>query len=156
MLDTSARLLAEAGFDVEQALSGVLGLAMARSASYDAILLDLRLPDMSGLDVLKELRAAGVAAPTLVLTGFGTIEAAVEAMKLGAVDFRQKPLIGDDLVVAVRSIAARGDSIRPYAARRWAEAVVRIIGSPEDPRTVRASRTDCGPCSMRLAQGAAL
>src|SRR5688500_8886310 len=67
----------------------------------------MRMPGLSGLDVLRKLRDVRVDASFIVMTGFGTVDSAVEAMKLGAVDFVQKPFFRDELLMRVRSAAER-------------------------------------------------
>jgi DNA-binding NtrC family response regulator len=67
----------------------------------------MRMPGLSGLDVLRKLRDVRVDASFIVMTGFGTVDTAVEAMKLGAVDFVQKPFFRDELLMRVRSAAER-------------------------------------------------
>jgi two-component system response regulator HydG len=67
----------------------------------------MRMPGMSGLDVLRRLRDVHVDAAFIIMTGFGTVDTAVEAMKLGAVDFVQKPFFRDELLMRVRSAADR-------------------------------------------------
>ena len=74
---------------------------------FDVILSDMRMPGLSGIDVLRKLRDVRVDASFIMMTGFGTVETAVEAMKLGAVDFVQKPFFRDELLMRVRSAADR-------------------------------------------------
>lgn len=105
--DALVRLLRLDGFDVEQAASGALGIAVASTREYDLILLDLRLPDVSGLEVLHELWRAGVKTPVIVLSGYGTIEAAAEASRLGAAGFQRKPLFYEDLAALARVVMSR-------------------------------------------------
>jgi FixJ family two-component response regulator/AraC-like DNA-binding protein len=105
--DAAVRLLALDGFRIDCAVTGSAGLAMARSSTYDAILLDLRLPDMSGLAVLERMAEEKCRAPILVVTGYADVETAVAAMRLRAVDFRKKPLFGDQLIDAVRAAVCR-------------------------------------------------
>lgn len=81
--------LARRGHMVNSVATGAAALAQAAEA--DVILLDLHLPDMDGIDVLKQLRAAGVRAGVLVLTGHGTIDTAIQAVRLGAYDYLEKP-----------------------------------------------------------------
>ena len=82
------------------------------------------MPGLSGLDVLRKLRDVNVDACFIVMTGFGTVDTAVEAMKLGAVDFVQKPFFRDELLMRVRaadrSASARASGHAPAApdARR--------------------------------------
>ena len=80
---------------------------LARGDAFDVILSDMRMPGLSGLDVLRKLRDVDVDACFIVMTGFGTVDTAVEAMKLGAVDFVQKPFFRDELLMRVRAAADR-------------------------------------------------
>ena len=95
-LDVSAALLTAEGIGVDVAYNGGDGLALASTSRYSLILLDLQLPDMPGLEVLKSMTSIGVRSPVVMVTGFATLPAAVDAIKLGAVDIRSKPFFGDD------------------------------------------------------------
>ncbi len=102
-----ARMLRGAGYNVETAPTGEEGVAAAKGNVYDVILSDMRMPGISGIEVLKRLRDQHVDSAFIVMTGFGTVDTAVEAMKLGAVDFVQKPFFRDELLMRVRSAADR-------------------------------------------------
>jgi DNA-binding NtrC family response regulator len=102
-----SRTLKSAGYTVQSTGSGEEGLAVAREGSFDVILSDMRMPGMSGLDVLRKLREAHVDSVFIIMTGFGTVDTAVEAMKLGAVDYVQKPFFRDELLMRVRGAAER-------------------------------------------------
>ena len=91
--------LRTAGFDVDQAGAAEEGLRLADSA--DLIITDLRLPGIDGLQLLSTLRERGLQTPIVVMTAFGSIETAVEAMKAGAVDFLPKPFSLDHLMAVV-------------------------------------------------------
>ena len=80
---------------------------MAKGGAYDVILSDMRMPGISGLDILRQLRDLRVDSAFIIMTGFGTVDTAVEAMKLGAVDFVQKPFFRDELLMRVRSATER-------------------------------------------------
>lgn len=84
-------LLKTSGFEVRTYASGVEFLKEARTAEPGCILLDVRMPEMDGLEVQRELNARGVSMPVVVLTGHGDVTIAVQAMKQGAVDFLEKP-----------------------------------------------------------------
>jgi two-component system response regulator HydG len=102
-----SRMLQNAGYTVQLASSGEEGFELARTHAFDVILSDMRMPGLSGIDVLRKLRDVKVDAAFIVMTGFGTVDTAVEAMKLGAVDFVQKPFFRDELLMRVRSAAER-------------------------------------------------
>jgi DNA-binding NtrC family response regulator len=91
------RALGAEGYRVESAADGEEGVRRVADAAYDLVLTDLKLPGRSGLEVLAASRAAQPDTPVVVLTGYGTVAAAVEAMKLGAHDFLEKPVEIDDL-----------------------------------------------------------
>ena len=105
--DSMERTLRSAGYAVQSAASGEEGFEMARGGAYDVILSDMRMPGISGLDILRQLRELRVDAAFIIMTGFGTVDTAVEAMKLGAVDFVQKPFFRDELLMRVRSATER-------------------------------------------------
>jgi two-component system response regulator HydG len=105
--ESMARMLRGAGYAVDTAPTGEDGLAAAKGNTFDVILSDIRMPGISGLDVLQRLRDGRVDSAFIVMTGFGTIDVAVEAMKLGAVDFVQKPFLRDELLMRVKSAADR-------------------------------------------------
>jgi len=98
--------LKTAGFEVDQAGSAEAGIRLAENA--DLIITDLRLPGMDGLQLLAGLRERGMQTPIVVMTAFGSIETAVEAMKAGAVDFLPKPFSLDHLMaVAGKALELR-------------------------------------------------
>ncbi len=105
--DSTARMLRGAGFNVETAATGEEGVTAAKGNVFDVILSDMRMPGISGIEVLQRLRALRVDSAFIVMTGFGTVGTAVEAMKCGAVDFVQKPFFRDELLMRVRSAAER-------------------------------------------------
>jgi len=84
-------MLKTSGFEVRTWASGVALLKEARAIEPGCILLDVRMPDMDGLEVQQALTDAGIAMPVIVLTGHGDITIAVRAMKAGAIDFLEKP-----------------------------------------------------------------
>ena len=105
--DSMERTLRGAGYAVQSAPSGEEGFEMAKGGAYDVILSDMRMPGISGLDILRQLRELRVDSAFIIMTGFGTVDTAVEAMKLGAVDFVQKPFFRDELLMRVRSATDR-------------------------------------------------
>ena len=113
--------------------TGEAAFELARGGAFDVILSDMRMPGISGLDVLRKLRDVRVDSAFIVMTGFGTVDTAVEAMKLGAVDFVQKPFFRDELLMRVRSAASSAGSSRgrsqlaPAAACR-ADRIARGAG----------------------------
>ena len=90
--------LSEEGYRVLAAENGEQGLAMAQKESFDLVLLDLKMPGLDGMSVLQQLREQDPAVVVVVITGFATVETAVEAMKCGAYDFLAKPFTPEVLL----------------------------------------------------------
>jgi len=96
--------LESAGFEVDGASSAEQALPLATLA--DLVITDLRLPGMSGVELIQQFQARGISAAVIVITAHGSVEAAVEAMKLGAADFLQKPFSLDHLTAIVQKVMA--------------------------------------------------
>jgi len=97
------------GFHAIQASNGMLGLESVKTESPDMVLLDLQMPEMDGMEVLAHLKKNSPLLPVVVLTAHGTIEHAVAAMKLGAVDFLPKPCKPDHILILVKKALAQKD-----------------------------------------------
>src|ERR1700739_3767822 len=103
-----ARALRENSYAVDIAESGEKALELTTDVTYDAILLDVRLPGISGLEVCKELRQRGIEAPVLMLTARGLVEQRVEGLDAGADDYLTKPFVLAELLARVRALVRRG------------------------------------------------
>jgi len=95
------RVLDRAGYEVESASTGHEGLRRAAGGNFDLVLTDLRLPDLDGMELVRVLRIEHPEIAVVVITGYGTIPSAVEAMKAGAFDYLTKPFRPEDLVEVV-------------------------------------------------------
>jgi DNA-binding NtrC family response regulator len=100
-------LLQLEGYTVASAASGREGLAMIGERPFDVVLLDLALPDKSGMDVLAEMRLLNAQQAVIMVTAYGTVENAVRAMQFGATNFIQKPWDNEKLLADVRAAVAR-------------------------------------------------
>ena len=85
------RALANAGHDVEEAANGTVAIERLQDSQFDVVLTDLRMGGADGMDVLRTTRSIQPSAAVILMTAFGSIHTAVEAMKIGAFDFVQKP-----------------------------------------------------------------
>jgi two-component system response regulator HydG len=110
------RALSQEGYEVAAAADGLAGIRLVEEGSFDLVLTDLKLPDVSGLEVLAASRRAQPRTPVVVLTGFGTVGTAVEAMKLGAYDFREKPVEIDDLSRLIEQAIGERDEAAVFHA----------------------------------------
>ncbi|HET8656583.1 MAG TPA: sigma-54 dependent transcriptional regulator [Longimicrobiaceae bacterium] len=103
---STTALLTDEGYAVEAVTGGEEGLAALRREHFDLVLLDLKMAGRTGLSVLEELRRSGIAVPVLMLTGYATVDSAVQALKLGADDYLTKPCDYEVLCAKIRSILA--------------------------------------------------
>ena len=110
------RLLPHNGFDVEIAADSLAALRLAERGEHDVMLLDQRLPDSPDLEVLRRCRSAGDRTPVVVLTGHHSLEAAIEALTLGIVDYLVKPAHNERILAALRT-AVRATSCGPLQER---------------------------------------
>jgi two-component system NtrC family response regulator len=94
-------LLAEHGYEVREAESGESALELQPEFQPDIVLLDLSLPGMDGMEVLQKLLARAPQPDCIMMTAYGTIRSAVEAMRLGACDYLAKPFDNDELLMIV-------------------------------------------------------
>ena len=117
--------LKTAGYDVIAYTSGVEFLRTAKSAEVGCVILDVRMPEMDGLQVQTTMAARGINMPVIVLTGHGDVSVAVQAMKGGAIDFLEKPFEKAALLEAVRRAFARLDDV-DLRALESSEAEVRV------------------------------
>jgi ActR/RegA family two-component response regulator/DNA-binding HxlR family transcriptional regulator len=92
---------------VDTAQGGIEAIEKLERHTYDVAVLDLKMPDMSGLDVLREVQNMGVGSRFIILTGYGDVQSAVETMKLGAIDYLQKPFEGKDLLESIQNAASK-------------------------------------------------
>ena len=131
-----AETLAREGYSVEAVATGDEALRrLAEGRRYTLVLTDLKMPGADGLAVLRAAAASDAALPVVVLTGFGTVETAVAAMKLGAADFLSKPVDPDLLLLLVeRHVRAR----RAAVAHTLLAAEAGLTGMPEIVGTSRA------------------
>jgi two-component system, LuxR family, response regulator FixJ len=105
---------------------------VASAASAGCIITDIRMPEVSGIDLLRRLKELKVALPVIVITGHGDVALAVEAMKIGAADFLEKPYDGDVMLAAVRSALSRQDDDgRRQAERAEIDARLALLSNRE-------------------------
>jgi len=107
MRDSLSFLLGSAGIAVRTYDTATAFLAVLAAVEGGVVVTDMRMPGMSGIDLLQRLKEAGSVLPVIVITGHGDVPLAVEAMKLGAVDFLEKPFDDEVLLASVAAAAAR-------------------------------------------------
>ena len=115
------------GWNVTAVATGKEGVDAFVGGVFDAVLTDIRLPDLSGLDIVAILTEMDSAVPVVVMTGYGSMETALEAMRRGARDFAQKPFAVDDVVRVVqraieeRRISQENRRLRALVERRFSD-----------------------------------
>ncbi len=136
-----AKVMRARGYVVELASTGAEGLQKVGEVRPQVMILDMRLPDTNGLSVLRQVRQLDPLLQVIVITAFGDVQSAVEAMKLGACDFLRKPYEMEDIVLAVESAgrnfrqASELDLYRRQAWRHYSDE--EIIGRSAPMREVR-------------------
>src|SRR5215831_6800965 len=129
-LDTAtyvAQGLSAQDIQVEHVAVGSIGLERARSADYQVIILDRRLPELDGLSLLRTLRAAGVRTPVLYLTAMDGINDRVEGLEAGADDYLIKPFFLVELLARVKALARRAVDAQAQTRLRAADIELDLI-----------------------------
>jgi len=103
VLDSVSKILADENYEVDVTLSGREGIDRAIKKTYDVVLTDIRMPDIGGMRVLRDVKRARPSLPVIMITGYASIESSVQAMKMGAADYLEKPFTPDQLLKAVAS-----------------------------------------------------
>ena len=112
------RELGRKGHEVDDVGDGEAALARLQEASYDVVVLDMKMPKREGIGVLRELQALAEPPQVIVMTGFQEVSTAVEAMKLGAYDYLTKPTKIEELDIVIRKAAEKGQLVRDNEALR--------------------------------------
>jgi two-component system, NtrC family, response regulator HydG len=120
MRDSVGTTLQRAGFSVTTADGGEAALAQIAARRPDAVVTDLKMPGLTGLDLIDRIRLIDDELPVIMMTAFANVETAVRAMKLGAFDYITKPFEGDELVIAVKRAIAHTQILRDNAVLRAA------------------------------------
>jgi two-component system, LuxR family, response regulator FixJ len=118
MRQSLAFLLGTVGMEVQTYESAVAFLEVAPTVKAGCVITDVRMPGLSGVDLLRQLRERKLGIPVIVITGHGDVPLAVEAMKIGAMDFLEKPFDDEALLASVRSALNQLDRDRKREAER--------------------------------------
>jgi CheY-like chemotaxis protein/glycine cleavage system H lipoate-binding protein len=135
ILDSFRKILVLAGFSVDTVENGPEALTLLRAHDYDFLFTDLKMPEMDGVEVVKAARHLRPDMDVVVITGYGTIETAVETMQFGAIDYVQKPFTEDELVAMTQRLLikreARLEAHRRPTVRVVAPSVAEAVPSGE-------------------------
>ncbi|MCA9730130.1 MAG: sigma-54-dependent Fis family transcriptional regulator, partial [Candidatus Eisenbacteria bacterium] len=150
-VETLARALRKTGHEVHTAQRAVAATEIVQAEAIDLVISDLRMPEMSGLDLLKRIKQDHPEVAVVLLTAFGTVSGAVEAMKEGASDYLTKPVDLDELDLIVARVLERQDLVRENRVLRQrieeSKAGFQLVGRAIALQEVlskagRASETD--------------
>ncbi len=128
VLNSVNKILSHGDYEVETTLSGRQGLEWALRKSYDIVLTDVRMPDMGGMLILRDIKKAKPALPVIIITGYANVQTAVQAMKLGAAEYIEKPFTPDQLLKAVDSAVSHAAAPLPeQQALVHKEEILRVL-----------------------------
>ena len=144
-------ILQDEGYEVRVAADGIEGLAIMESESVDLVLLDVWLPNMGGVDVLKKIKEDSPEIPVIIISGHGSIDIAVKAVKLGAFDFLEKPLSLERVTTAVKN-ALELEKLRREnrALRSTIERRDELLGESEALQRIRGIIEQAGNTGSRI------
>jgi len=140
----SLELLLTPDFSIYTALSGTEGLRIASAISPDLILLDLVMPQMSGMEVLRKLKQTGNDTPIIIFTAHGSVNTAVQVIKLGAVDYIEKPFDAHRLKQTIGECLKRRESFQDLSSRP------NIIGESPQIKKVWKMVEKYGPTDLPI------
>lgn len=127
-------ILKIAGFNVHTAISAEEAVALFTTRSFDIVITDMRLPKMSGLGLLSHIKEISPATEVILITGYGSIETAVEAMKKGAFDYVTKPILDDEIKILIEKIIEKkclleeNRSLRQQVSKNKRSSFFEMIG----------------------------
>ncbi len=125
--DNVSKLLETRGYRVTVVDSGDNAIRMLEQDSFDVVVLDLKMPGMDGIMTLKEMKKLGLFTETLILTGHGSVDTALEAIKLGAYDYLTKPCEIDELVTKIELAWEKKDADEK---KDMQEKIQKVVESP--------------------------
>lgn len=131
MRDSLAFLLDTAGLKARTYDSAGQFLAAVDTAPAGVIVTDIRMPEMSGLELVRRLKSTGCAYPVIMITGHGDVPLAVEAMKAGVVDFLEKPFDEDSLLAAIRTAQHAPEALNEDPERERVRAILDSLSPRE-------------------------
>ncbi|HLD36356.1 MAG TPA: sigma-54 dependent transcriptional regulator [Planctomycetota bacterium] len=143
------QILSAAGYNVTVAENGLIGLAAAQKEAFDIAILDLNMPGMNGMDLLKKIKEDNPLTIVIIITGYATIESSVEAMRAGAYDFIPKPFTPIELKLMVerslekKALMAENESLHQELKDKVGDDL--IIGQSEEMKKVHNLILKVGP-----------
>lgn len=153
---TLREILEYEDYGVDAVVDGEEALSAIRSNAYDLVLLDVKMPKLDGMEVLKAIAEEAPELPVVMISGHGTIETAVEATKLGAYDFIEKPPDLNRLLLTVRNALDHGQletqnrRMRQAISEQSSSGLTPIIGESEEIQEIKETITRVAPTEARV------
>ncbi len=149
--NTLKDILGFEGYQVEMAENGIVGVAMVKITDYDIILCDIKMPDMDGLEALEQIMSIRPESTVVMISGHGTIDTAVEAIKKGAFDFIEKPLDLNRLLITLRNASDKTALVKETTSlKQKVSRKFEIIGDSPAIRKVLEMCDRVGPTEARV------
>jgi DNA-binding NtrC family response regulator len=149
--NTLKDILGFEGYHVELAENGKTGIGMVQSGEFDIIFCDIKMPEMDGLEVLEQIRIIKPESTVVMISGHGTIETAVEAIKKGAFDFIEKPLDLNRLLITLRNASDKTALVKEtQILKQKASKKFEIIGDSPSIRKVLEMCDRVGPTEAKV------
>ncbi len=144
-------ILQHEGYQVEEAADGEQGIKMFQSKNFDLVLCDIKMPKMDGMEVLQQIMAINSEVPVIMISGHGTIENAVDAVKKGAYDFISKPPDLNRLLITLRNALDKNTLVRETKIlKKKVSGVQEIIGESEAIDKIKATIEKVAPTDARV------
>ncbi len=152
MRDSVASSLKRAGFEVATAERAEQAIEQIAARRPDVVITDLKMPGMTGIELLERVRAIDADLPVVLMTAFGTIETAVEAMRVGAFDYITKPFEGDELIITVKRAVTHGGMVRENALLKLSAEPGGVGSASSAPGRTRHELIGVSPAMGRVRQ----
>ena len=148
---TLSEILSYEGYKIEEASDGEEGLKKFREKSYDVVLCDIKMPKLDGLEFLDKAREANSDVPVIMISGHGTIETAVEAVKKGAYDYISKPPDLNRLLITIRNAKDKTSLVaETKVLKRKVSKVEEMIGESGPIVKIKETIDKVGPTEARI------
>ncbi len=143
-------ILTDEGFEVDVAEDGAVALQMVEKEKYNLIFCDIKMPNMDGMEVLDRVRAMGVEAAIVMISGHGDIETAVECIKKGAFDFIQKPLDLNRILITIKNATEMASLVKETRILKKKVYGADMIGTSEPMERIRTMISKVAPTDARV------
>lgn len=128
VLESVKKILMQENYEVTTSISSRKGLDLANQNDYDLVLSDIRMPEIGGMRVLRDIKRAKPTLPVVIITGYATVQSSVQAMKLGATDYIEKPFTPEELVKTANDAIEASSKQAPEEQRLiHKEEIVKVL-----------------------------